>query len=293
MLPMCKQVRRDRLTVNPGGCRMKRLGSRWIIGIALGSLLWLAMAGRRTTAQQASATHTSKHVAHPKRRAHEEKPASRRERPTSTHRSRTEERHTAEAHRTSGKARRRTSASGSERGKRGSRERSVRQSSHAPKATAESRRLSIAFTASEQLRPMAQQLIVNRTPAAYAGVIGYAAHHQGEAAASAELALGHAYMLDRRYGEAEQEFHQASVHGTALDDYAEYLEAQAAVQGNRPQDAVLLLNHFADRHPDSVFDNSAPILLANAYLAGQDASGALRILQPLIGSSIGNHVGFR
>ncbi|MGA7157703.1 MAG: transglycosylase SLT domain-containing protein [Acidobacteriaceae bacterium] len=124
-------------------------------------------------------------------------------------------------------------------------------------------------------------------------MLAYAASHQGEAAASAELALGHAYMLDRRYAEAEKEFHQASLHGAALDDYADYLQAQAAVQGNRPQDAVPLLEHFADRHPGSLFDDSAPILLANAYLIGGNPTEALRVLQPLIGSAVGNHVDFR
>jgi hypothetical protein len=68
-----------------------------------------------------------------------------------------------------------------------------------PVATAESRRLSEAFVASAQLRPMAQQLVLSRSAAAYSGVVAYAAGHPGEAAATANLALGHAYMLDRRY----------------------------------------------------------------------------------------------
>ena len=164
---------------------------------------------------------------------------------------------------------------------------------HLPRATAESRRLSIAFIASSQLRPMAQQLVIARSPAAYAGVMAYAAGHHGEAAASAELALGHAYMLDRRYTEAENAFRQASVQGTALDDYAEYLEAQAAVSGNRPQDAFPLLTHFADRHPGSLFVPSAPLLLANAYLAAGDSGGALRVLQPLQSSPSSHQVDFR
>ena len=147
--------------------------------------------------------------------------------------------------------------------------------------------------ASSQLRPMAQQLVTNRSPAAYAAVTTYAAEHHGEAAASAELAVGHAYMLDRRFAEAENEFRQASIHGTVLDDYADYLEAQAAVQGNRPQDAIPLLAHFAERHPSSLFDSSAPIVLANAYLTASDAGSALRVLQPLLGTATGNQVDFR
>ncbi len=42
-----------------------------------------------------------------------------------------------------------------------------------------------------------------RTPEAYAGVTAYAHSHTGEAAAAAYLALGHAYLLDKRYAEAE------------------------------------------------------------------------------------------
>jgi soluble lytic murein transglycosylase len=43
-----------------------------------------------------------------------------------------------------------------------------------PVATVESRRLRSAFIASAQLRPMAQQLVIERNPTAYAGVIAYA-----------------------------------------------------------------------------------------------------------------------
>jgi soluble lytic murein transglycosylase len=258
---------------------MKKLGSLWIFVLGLGSVLSPATAGAQSAAANPAhrrASQTAKTSRHS---------ASRRGAGKS---SRTSEQGSA--------AGRHTSRGPHHPGigaKRGVHERAARRRIHLPQATAESRRLNIAFIASSQLRPMAQQLLVDRTPSAYAGVLAYAAAHHGEAAASAELAVGHAYMLDRRYPEAEAEFRQASNHGVALDDYAEYLEAQAAVQGNRPQDALPLLIHFADRHPGSVFDASAPILMANAYLAGNDAQGALRVLQPLVGSPMGNHVDFR
>ncbi len=162
-----------------------------------------------------------------------------------------------------------------------------------PRATAESRRLSSAFIASAQLRPMAQQLVTERSAAAYAGVVAYAAGHPGEGAAAAELAIGHAYMLDHRYAEAQSAFRQANLRGTVLNDYANYLQAQAAVQGNRARDAIPLLDHFTDRYPGSLFDASAPILLANAYLAAGDAANALRVLQPLQASPVGAQVDFR
>ena len=161
------------------------------------------------------------------------------------------------------------------------------------KETPESRRLTLAFTASAQLRPMAQQLIATRSAAAYNGVLAYAASHPGEAAAAAELALGHAYSLDRRYAEAENVFRQASAHGQSLSDYADYLGAQAAVQGGRASDAYGLLDHFAERHPGSLFVPTAPILLANAYLAANDPGSALRVLQPLQSGLAGGHTDFR
>jgi soluble lytic murein transglycosylase len=269
---------------------MKRLGSLWIVVFGLGSMLWSATAGGQSEASNPThrpASQTTKNSRHsaPRRGAGNGSRTS--EQGTATGR------HASTQRRVSHHAGVGTKGRESARGKRGAHERAPVRKIHLPQATAESRRLNIAFNASSQLRPMAQQLLVDRTPAAYAGVLAYASAHPGAAAASAELAIGHAYMLDHRYAEAETEFRQASNHGVALDDYAEYLEAQAAVQGNRPQDALPLLIHFADRHPGSVFDASAPILMANAYLAGSDATGALRVLQPLVGSPMGSHVDFR
>lgn len=158
--------------------------------------------------------------------------------------------------------------------------------------TPESRRLSVAFVASAQLRPMAQQLVSSRSATAYAGVSSYASSHSGEASAAAELALGHAYMLDRRYGDAETAFRAAN-RGDALKDYADYLGAQAAIEGNHPQAALPLLDHFADRHPGSLFVPSAPVMLANAYLTMNDGGSALRVLTPLLQSPAATHADFR
>jgi len=62
---------------------------------------------------------------------------------------------------------------------------------------ARAHKIKLAFVASAELRPMAQQLATMRTPAAYSGVTAYARSHTGEAAAAAYLALGHAYLLDK------------------------------------------------------------------------------------------------
>lgn len=159
--------------------------------------------------------------------------------------------------------------------------------------TAESRRLNVAFIASSQLRPMAQQLLRLRSAGAYAGVQNYAAAHPGDAAAAAQLALGHALALDRRFGDAQEAFRRAKLGGDVLADYADYLGAQAAIGGSRPADAVALLDRFSERHPGSLFVPNAPVLLATAYLASGDAQSALRVLQPLEHEPAGNHVDFR
>jgi soluble lytic murein transglycosylase len=161
------------------------------------------------------------------------------------------------------------------------------------KPTAQTIRLTSAFKASEQLRPMAQQLAATRSAAAYSGVENYARVHPGEGAAAAYLALGHAYMLDHRYADAAAIFRRANASGTALDDYADYLGAQAAVQAGRGGDAYALLDRFPERHPESIFKANAPVLLANAYLQQNDPQGALRVLTPLADTAQGSHVDFR
>ena len=160
-------------------------------------------------------------------------------------------------------------------------------------ATAESRHLSFAFSASATLRPMAQQLLATRSGAAYTGVLAYAAAHSGEAASAADLAIAHAYSLDHHYGDAESAFRAAAGVGDALADYADYLGAQAAISAGRPGDAISVLENFEDKHPDSLFVPQAPILLANAYLAGNDPNNALRVLQSLASRSTGRHLDIR
>ncbi len=161
------------------------------------------------------------------------------------------------------------------------------------KPTAQTIRLTSAFKASEQLRPMAQQLAVTRSAAAYAGVENYARANPGEGAAAAYLAIGHAYMLDHRYVDAAGSFRRANVSGTALDDYADYLGAQASIQAGKGSDAYALLDHFAERHPESIFKANAPVLLANAYQQQNDPQGALRVLVPLADSAQASHADFR
>lgn len=140
---------------------------------------------------------------------------------------------------------------------------------------------------------MAQQLAATRSAAAYAGVTTYARQHSGEASAAAYLALGHAYMLDHRYSEAADSFHKAATTGTALDDYADYLGAQALLQTGKGTEAFALLDHFSDRHPDSIFNAQAPVLLANAYIQQNNPQAALKLLLSLSGTDLATHNDFR
>ena len=140
---------------------------------------------------------------------------------------------------------------------------------------------------------MAQQLASLRSPAGFAAVSSYAASHPGTGAATAYLAMGHAYALDRRYPEAAAAFHEAAQADEPLSDYADYLGAQSLIQAQRFGDAVPLLVNFSQRHPDSVFEVSAPLLLAEAYLEAKDGPGAVRVLEPILGTPEAEHADFR
>ncbi|HEY9127992.1 MAG TPA: transglycosylase SLT domain-containing protein, partial [Acidobacteriaceae bacterium] len=156
---------------------------------------------------------------------------------------------------------------------------------------ARSAKLRQAFVVSTELRPMAQQLAAIRTPAAYAGVAAYARSHQGEAAASAYMALGHAYMLDSKFNEAAANFRQAQAAGDALADYAEYLGAKADHDAGNDVAAATLLKNFADRNPDSIFVPQAPELEAQVLLALKDTASAKAVLEE--NSDLSGRVGYQ
>jgi soluble lytic murein transglycosylase len=154
-------------------------------------------------------------------------------------------------------------------------------------------RLNSAFIASSALRPMAQQLASYRSPAAFSAVSSYASSHPGDGAATAYLALGHAYALDHRYADAVSAFGRAGGAGEALSDYADYLAAQALIAAQQATAAIPLLEHFADKHPDSIFVVNAPLLLANAYLQSNNASAAVKTLEPVQATDEASHPEFK
>jgi soluble lytic murein transglycosylase len=158
---------------------------------------------------------------------------------------------------------------------------------------AQTARIKRAFVASAELRPMAQQLAAQRTPAAYAGVTQYAHKHSGAAAAAAYLALGHASLLDNHYEEAAADFRLARRAGEELADYADFLGARANHGAGNEQAAEELLRGFADRYPESVFAGQAPELEAGILLGMKDAAGAERVLAAALGTDAALRPGFQ
>jgi soluble lytic murein transglycosylase len=152
---------------------------------------------------------------------------------------------------------------------------------HTIKASAErSRKLRHAFVASSSLKPMAKQLLADRSAAAYAGVERYAKTHvKEESGALANLVLGQAHLLDKQYQEAISPLSQASIRIGELGDYADYLLGTAYQGvGNNAKVAEVLKN-FDTRHPNSLLTRDAALARANALIGSGDAAQAASVLE--------------
>ncbi len=125
---------------------------------------------------------------------------------------------------------------------------------------------------------MAQQLATLRTPAAYGGVTAYAHSHTGEAAGAAYLALGHAYLLDKRYAEAESALAEARRADGELSDYEDFLDAEASHAAGDDAAAENVLHGFTERYPESIFDAQTPELEANILLGMNKLTAARQVL---------------
>jgi len=168
----------------------------------------------------------------------------------------------------------------------------TRQASRASRV-AHTARLKQAFVASKELEPMAQQLATMRTPEAYAAVTAYAHSHTGEAAAAAYLALGHAYLLDKRSADAETALAQARRADGELADYADFLDAEASHEAGDDAAAENILHGFTGRYPDSIFDAQEPELEATVLLALGNHTAARQVLASAAGTEAASHPGFQ
>ena len=140
---------------------------------------------------------------------------------------------------------------------------------------------------------MAQQLATLRTPAAYNGVTAYARSHSGEASAAAYLALGHAYMLDKRYPDAVSSMKLAKEAGDSLEDYDDFLAAKAYHESDQETQAEALLKGFRAKYPDSIFVDEVPELEANVLLDLHDPAGAKRVLDAAASDPAAGRAGYQ
>ena len=156
-------------------------------------------------------------------------------------------------------------------------------SSSAQKNTPAARKLGHikrAFVSSADLRPMAQQLLENRTPQAYAGVEAYARKHANDDAGPlAWLVIGYAHYLDKDYEKARLSWDRSKSLEPLLGDYLAYLQA-AAYQGESNQSAVLqTLEGFEQKYPDSLQSHDVAMLYAVALIATNEPQRAAAYLE--------------
>jgi soluble lytic murein transglycosylase len=91
-----------------------------------------------------------------------------------------------------------------------------------------------AFVASASLKPMARQLLQDRTPAGYAGVEAFARRHAKEdAGALAWLVVGYGHILDRDYVRAIDPLNRAKPRAGDLGDYVNFYLGTAYYQSGR------------------------------------------------------------
>jgi len=126
---------------------------------------------------------------------------------------------------------------------------------------------------------MAQQLLQDRTPAAYAGVESYARRHAKEdAGALAWLVLGYARTLDHDYAKAVDPLNRSKAGASELGDYVAYYLGNAYLQTSRTAEALSTLADFDKNFPDSLLARDAHLVYASALLAEGRAPEAVAVL---------------
>ena len=157
------------------------------------------------------------------------------------------------------------------------------KTAHAAKRfSAPSARMSGAFISSTSLKPMASQLLSNRSPEAYQAVEFFAKEHaknNQDAAALAWLALGYAHLLDKDYEKSLSALNYAAGGVPELDDYIDYFKAQA-LQGMKSNlEAISAVSSFDQKHPESLFLRDAALLRARAMAEENNPIAAIGVLE--------------
>ena len=142
------------------------------------------------------------------------------------------------------------------------------------------RRVRRAFVASASLRPMAQQLLQDRTPIAYAGIEAYARRHPKEdAGALAWLVVGYARTLDHDYAKAIDPLNRAKAGASELGDYVAYYLGDAYLKTAHNAEALSTLADFSKNFPDSLLIRDAHLVYADALLVEGRAQEAAALLE--------------
>jgi soluble lytic murein transglycosylase len=137
-----------------------------------------------------------------------------------------------------------------------------------------------AFVASASLKPMARQLLQDRTPAGYGGVEAFARRHGKEdAGALAWLVIGYAHILDRDYVRAIDPLNRAKPRAGDLGDYIDFYLGTAYYQTGRLAEAVATLGAFEKTYPESLLIRDAHVAYANALVADGRAPEAVELLE--------------
>jgi len=127
---------------------------------------------------------------------------------------------------------------------------------------------------------MAQQLIQDRSPAAYAGVEAYArAHSKEDAGALAWLVVGYAHFIDKDYAKAIEPLNRAKPMAGDLGDYIAYYLGTCYLQTGRQAEGMAALANFGTAYPDSLMIRDAHLSYANALLTEGRAAEAAELLE--------------
>ena len=142
------------------------------------------------------------------------------------------------------------------------------------------KRMHQAFVASSTLKPMARELLQERTAAGYAGVESYARHHANEdAGALACLVLGYAHVLDHDYAKAVDPLIRAKANAGDIGDYVSYYLGISYLQTGHVPDAIATFSEFDKNFPESLLIRDAHVQYANALLASGRAQEAVDLLE--------------
>jgi soluble lytic murein transglycosylase len=157
-----------------------------------------------------------------------------------------------------------------------------RRSKHVAMSPVRKVKIRRAFVASAQLKPMAKQLLADKTPPAYAGVERYAARHRADDGGNlAHLLLGYAHLQDKDYEKATKELKLAAAKDWELSDYADFFLAQAATANANQQEIADDLKQFPEKHPDSLFTRDAGLMRASALISLSQPNEAVHLLESM------------